>query len=118
LACIVGSEGSVTALEVIPELCKYGEKNVSKFGFIKKGVIQFHCKSAKDGFEGNAPYDRILVSASVPEIPEVFKKQLAVGGKMVIPVRNDIWFVEKKDEENFNIEKFAGFSFVPFIEKN
>ena len=118
LAHIVGGAGNVTALEVIPELCKSGEKNVSKFSFIKKGIVQFHCQSAENGFEKKAPYDRILVSASAEEIPKAFKEQLKIGGKMVIPVRNEIWFVEKKGQDEFKIEKFAGFSFVPFIEKN
>jgi len=117
LAHIVGSAGNVTAIEVIPELCRSGEKNVSKFSFIKKGV-QFHCQTAENGFEKKAPYDRILVSASVEEIPKAFKEQLVVGGKMVIPVRNEIWFVEKRGSDDFNIEKFSGFAFVPFVEKN
>jgi len=115
LAQIVGLAGSVSALEVISELCKYGEKNVNKFSFIKKGTVQFHCKSAQDGYENNAPYDRILVSASADEIPKALEDQLKIGGKMVIPVRNEIWFVEKKGAADFNIEKFAGFAFVPFI---
>jgi protein-L-isoaspartate(D-aspartate) O-methyltransferase len=118
LAHIVGNQGSVVAMEVIPELCKYAEKNLDKFNFIKKGIVHFYCQSAEKGFAEKAPYDRILVSASVFEIPNSFKEQLAVGGKMVIPVRNEIWFVEKKGLENFNIEKFAGFAFVPFVEKN
>lgn len=118
LAHIVGAAGNVVALEVIPELCKYGEINVGKFSFVKKGIAQFHCQSAENGFEEKAPYDRILVSASVDEIPAKLKAQLVVGGKMVIPVRNEIWFVEKKKEDDFNIEKFSGFAFVPFVEKN
>lgn len=118
LADIVGEKGSVTAIEIIPELCEYGEKNVKKFSFIKKGIAQFHCQSAKSGFEKNAPYDRILVSASAEEIPSALKEQLKIDGKMVIPVRNEIWFIEKKQEDEFRIEKFAGFAFVPFVQKN
>jgi protein-L-isoaspartate(D-aspartate) O-methyltransferase len=118
LAHIVGEHGHITAMEIIPELCHYGEENVKKFDFVKKGIVEFQCQSAKHGFEKNAPYDRILVSASTDDIPEAFKEQLKIGGKMVIPVRNEIWFVEKKESDNFAIEKFAGFSFVPFVEKN
>ena len=118
LAYVVGDKGSVTAIEVISELCKYGEKNVKKFSFIKKGIAQFYCQSAENGFEKNAPYDRILISASADEIPGALKQQLAVGGKMVVPIRNEIWFVEKESSDNFKIEKFAGFAFVPFIKKN
>ena len=118
LAHVVGETGHVSALEVIPELCAYGEKNVNKFGFIKKGIVQFHCQSAENGFVENAPYDRILVSASADRILIAFKEQLKVGGKMVIPINNEIWFVEKKGLADFVIEKFSGFSFVPFVGKH
>jgi protein-L-isoaspartate(D-aspartate) O-methyltransferase len=115
LSHIVGEKGRVTALEVIKELCETGKKNVAKFGFVKKGIAEFYCESAENGFEKNAPYDRILVSAAADEIPLALKKQLSVGGKMAIPIKKDIWFVEKKGDEDFFIEKFSGFSFVPFV---
>lgn len=115
LAYIVGEKGSVTGLEIINELCEFGEKNVGKFSFIKKGIAQFHCVTGGDGFEKNAPYDRILVSAAVEEVPLALKKQLITGGKMVIPVAHDIWYLEKKGADDFYIEKFPGFSFVPFV---
>ncbi len=118
LAHIVGENGNVSAMEVIPELCAYGEKNVNKFGFIKKGIVQFHCQSAVNGLVENAPYDRILVSASTDEVLVALKEQLKVGGKMVAPINNEIWFIEKKGPKEFNIEKFAGFSFVPFVGKH
>lgn len=117
LSHIVGEKGLVISMEKIKELCEFGSKNVEKFHYVKKGIAQFHCESAENGFEEKAPYDRILVSASVNEIPQAFKQQLKVGGKMVIPVHNEIWYVEKKSQEEFEIEKFPGFAFVPFVVK-
>ncbi|HPN54515.1 MAG TPA: protein-L-isoaspartate O-methyltransferase [Candidatus Moranbacteria bacterium] len=118
LSYIVGDKGKVTAMEIIEELCKIGEKNVEKFGFVKKGIAEFYSDSAKNGFLQNSPYDRILVSASVDEIPPALKQQLVLGGKMVIPVNNSIWYVEKKSEDDFHIEKFSGFAFVPFLKND
>lgn len=115
LAHIVGEKGKVTSLEIIKELCEFGEGNVEKFGFIEKGIVEFYCESAASGFEKNSPYDRILVSAAVDELPVALKEQLAVGGKMVIPIRTDIWYVEKKSADDLYIEKFPGFVFVPFV---
>ena len=117
LAHIVGEEGSVIAIEKIRELCEFGKKNASKFDFTKKGIVEFHCQSAENGFEKKAPYDRILVSATVDEIPLALKNQLTNGGKMVIPVHNEIWYVEKLSSVEFKIEKFPGFAFVPFVVK-
>ncbi len=116
LADMVGEKGKVTSLEVIEQLCEFGKKNLEKYDFLRKGIVEVYCQSATDGFEKNAPYDCILVSASVDDLPEALKKQLKIGGKMVLPVRNSLWFVQKKAEDDFYIEKFPGFSFVPFIE--
>lgn len=117
LSYIVGSKGHVTAIERIEDLCGKGRKNVAKFGFIKNGIAEFYCGDGSIGYEKNAPYDRILVSAMTKDIPKNLKKQLKVGGKMVIPVHNDIWFVEKKSEDDFYKEEYPGFSFVPLIEE-
>lgn len=118
LSHIVGEKGKVVGIEVIKELCEFGIKNVEKFGFIQKGIAEIHCIPGNEGFIKHAPYDRILVSAVVDEIPAAFKNQLKVGGKMVIPVHNAIWYVEKKGEDDFYIEKFPGFAFVPFVENS
>jgi protein-L-isoaspartate(D-aspartate) O-methyltransferase len=115
LAYIVGEKGRVTAVEIIKELCEMGKINIEKFSSFKKGATEFYCQSVESGFEKNAPYDRILVGASVEKIPLLFKKQLKIGGKMVIPIFNDICYVEKRGEDDFYVEKFGGFSFVPFV---
>jgi protein-L-isoaspartate(D-aspartate) O-methyltransferase len=119
LAYIVGTQGRVTALERKEELKKMGEENVSKYGYLrdgKDGVAEFYVADGTKGWDENAPYDRILVSASATSIPEKLKAQLKVGGKMVVPVRNSIWYVEKKGEDEFLKEEYPGFTFVPLIE--
>jgi protein-L-isoaspartate(D-aspartate) O-methyltransferase len=118
LSYIVGPKGKVTALEIIPELCEWGKKNADKFGFVKDGIVEFHCQNGYEGFAENAPYDRILASASTNEISEQIKKQLKIGGKMVIPVRDYIWYLEKRGEDEFYKEEYPGFSFVPFVHKS
>ncbi len=117
LSFIAGEKGKVTAMERIPELCEFGRKNVDKFGFVKKEIAEFHCADGHQGFPRHAPYDRILVSAAADDVPQPLKDQLKIGGKMVIPVHNDIWYLEKRGEGDFYKEEFPGFSFVPLIEK-
>ena len=113
---IVGSKGKVTAIERIEKLCEFGRKNTEKYGYVREDIAEFHCADGSQGWPANAPYDRILVSAMANDIPKELKDQLKVGGKMVIPVHNDIWFLEKKNEEDFYKEEYPGFSFVPLIE--
>ena len=116
LAHIVGESGSVIGIERIFELYRKGKRNINKYGYIKKGIVQLYCQDGAKGYSKNAPYDRILVSASVEEVPKELKKQLKIGGKMVIPVRNSVCYFEKLGEDDFHREEFRGFSFVPLIE--
>ncbi|MDP3741394.1 MAG: protein-L-isoaspartate O-methyltransferase [bacterium] len=118
LAYIVGSGGEVYGLEIVLEIFERGKGNLLKF---KLENVQLVHGSGWDGFPGTAPFDRILVSAASPEIPKALTDQLAIGGKMVIPVGSNlncsIHLIKKVSENDFIIEEFPGFAFVPLIKK-
>ena len=76
-----------------------------------------------DGFEGQpafAPYDKILITAAAPKIPEKLWEQLKIGGMMVIPlveseeVQRMLRLTKKKDG-TAKQESFDEFSFVPML---
>lgn len=118
LAEITGKAGKVIAVERISELMEWGKKNVDKYGYVGKGIAEFYLADGSQGFPQKAPFDRIFVSASSPDIPQPLKDQLKIGGKMVLPVRDSIFYLEKKNEQEFFQEEFPGFSFVPLINEN
>ena len=65
----------------------------------------------------HAPYDRISVAATAPQIPESLKQQLTVGGKMILPVgrdRQELLLVTRKNG-GFKVEEKMGVVFVPLI---
>ena len=120
LAEIVAPKGRVIAIEIIPELAEFGKKKAGKY----KLPIQFICADGSKGYKDEAPYDKILASASVypdkggtKDIPLVWKKQLKVGGIIVAPVENSIWRIVKKSETRFEETEYPGFVFVPLISK-
>lgn len=117
LSYIVGSQGKVVAIELREKLKEIGESNADKFGFVRKGIASFHAGDGSKGFSEEAPYDRILVSAGAEEVPEELKRQLKVGGKMVIPIspRSSIMYIERKSDDEFYKEEYPGFVFVPLI---
>lgn len=115
LAYIVGPKGHVTGLEIVPALYRFGKANIAKFKMFETYAIELHNTNGREGYEENAPYDRILVSASAEEVPQALADQLAPGGKMVIPIRNAIWLVEKDTQGKIHTEPFEGFSFVPLM---
>lgn len=122
LCYIVGRRGRVTAVERIEKLKEYGENNVGKYSNYLRdgqdGMAEFHLGNGAEGFKKNAPYDRILVSASAREVPQELKDQLKIGGKMVIPVGESIWYLEKEAGDKFRKEEYPGFVFVPLADED
>ena len=116
LAEIVGSKGKVYAIEIIKELKEFGEKNTKKYNFVNKGIVKFICGDGSKGLLKKSPFDKILVSASAEEIPIELKEQLKIGGRLVIPVRDSIFLIVRKNNE-FEEKEFFGFCFVPLIKK-
>lgn len=77
-----------------------------------------------DGYKGKAsyaPYDSILVTCGAPFIPEELKQQLKIGGKLVIPIGEGktqiMQRLIKTAENEFKVETYGEFSFVPMLEK-
>jgi protein-L-isoaspartate(D-aspartate) O-methyltransferase len=116
LAEIVGENGKVYGIEVVPEVFEFGKKNIEKYNFLQKGIVEVFLMDGSKGFPEKAPFDRILVSAASKKIPEEMILQLKDGGILVIPDFEGIWKVKKI---NGKIEKeyHYGFIFVPLVEK-
>lgn len=117
LAEIVGEKGKVIAIEIIPELKDFGENNVKKYNFVEEGRVKFICGDGSKGYLPEAPFDKILVSATAEKLYPAWKNQLKVGGKIVCPIQNSIFLFIKKTENEFEEREFPGFVFVPLIEK-
>lgn len=79
-----------------------------------------------DGYQGltevdQGPFDRIIVTCGAPEIPSALMAQLKVGGIMVIPLgdeQHEMLRISKngKKEEDWQVEKFGTYSFVPMLD--
>ncbi len=118
LAEIVGEGGKVFSLELVPELKEFGEKNVAKYSFVEKGIVKFICCNGAHGYEKEAPFDKILCSASLQKrIPQSWKDQVKIGGKIVTPLATSIYCLVKKGKNEFEEDEHPGFAFVPLVEK-
>ena len=98
VAEIVGKKGKVITIEKIPELAEMAKRNLKALGYDNVIVI---VGDGSKGYEPEAPYDKIYVTASAPDIPKPLIEQLKPGGIMVIPIgRYSQWlYVVKKDEK-------------------
>ena len=93
-----------------------------------KSIITFFNFNANlsfgDGYKGipsHAPFDKILVTCGAPEIPQLLISQLKIGGLMVIPVgegdEQKMLRITKLDAEQYKVEEFGTFKFVPMLER-
>lgn len=117
LAEMVGEEGKVVAIERIPELKDFAEKNISKYNFITKGIVKLVLGDGAKGFAEEAPYDKIIAAASARQIPQFWKDQLKVGGRIVAPVGDTLFVLDKEAPEKFSEKQYFGVAFVPLIEE-
>jgi protein-L-isoaspartate(D-aspartate) O-methyltransferase len=112
LAEIVGDGGKVVGTEMVPELVAFGRKNIQKYLFPQAVVLQ---AGEELGYKEEAPYDRILVSASAVNIPQGIIDQLKPSGIMVLPVGNSVWEIKKDKDGNIKTKEYLGFVFVPLV---
>lgn len=72
------------------------------------------------GLEAEAPFDGIIVTAGAPYVPNPLLAQLKVGGKLVIPVGDEVQEMQvftRTSETEFEKETYGEFRFVPLLEK-
>ena len=102
----------VYTIEIVEILTLRAKKVLQNLGYKN---ICFKVDDGYMGWEDNAPYDAILVTAAPPEIPEPLTEQLKEGGKMVIPVGD--YFQElillKKTKEGLKEKRVTPVRFVP-----
>ena len=105
----------VISLERIDSLAQMAINNVSKYGFVERGVAKIINFDGTKGYETEAPFDKIIASASAEKIPDAWKDQLIIGGRIVAPIKDSIVILDKKGKNEFEERVFHGFSFVPLI---
>ena len=69
----------VTSLEINPELARFAAANLQRAGVMNATVVQ---ADGARGMANEGPFDAIVLSGSVPEVPEVLLSQLKVGGRL------------------------------------
>ncbi len=112
---IVGEKGRVITIERVPELAEKAKEIYESLGYKNIHVI---VGDGSKGYEKEAPYDRIYVTASAPKIPESLLFQLKHGGKLLIPVGDFIqhlYIVEKDEYGQIHRKSWGAVRFVPLV---
>jgi protein-L-isoaspartate(D-aspartate) O-methyltransferase len=107
--------GSVVTIERHEQLAQLAQEHLTSLGYLN---IEIVVGDGTLGFVAKAPYDAIIVSAAAPEIPRALVEQLAVGGRMVLPVGSrelqDLLLV-RRTEQGIERIRLDGCAFVPLI---
>lgn len=114
--CQMGAK--VFTVERIRSLQVAAQKILNDLGY----KLRMKWGDGTDGWPAHAPYDRIIVTAGAPSVPEVLLKQLADGGKMVIPVggreSQELLVIDKIKSGEYQRKVVADCAFVPMIGKH
>ncbi len=103
VAEIIGKKGKVISIERIPELAEMAAANLRGLGYDNVEVI---VGDGSEGYPPEAPYDKIYVTASAPDVPKPLIDQLKKGGRMVIPVGGENqWLIVVDKDEKGNIKR-------------
>jgi protein-L-isoaspartate(D-aspartate) O-methyltransferase len=92
------------------------KKLLETLGF---NTIKCFFRDGSKGLPEKAPFDKIIVTAGAPVVPQPLKEQLAVGGILVIPVGESVQKmlkIKRISATEYREERFHDFRFVPFLE--
>jgi protein-L-isoaspartate(D-aspartate) O-methyltransferase len=107
----------VISVERVPSLAESARKTLDNLGYKN---IEIHIAEDTLGWQKEAPYNAIMVTAAAPDIPDDLVSQLAIGGKMVIPAGSrfaqELYKVTRQKDKN-KVQKLGGCRFVALIGK-
>lgn len=108
---------TVHTVERLADLAGSARQRLESLGYTN---IIVHEGDGTLGWPEQAPYDAIVVTAAAPQVPQPLLDQLAIGGRLVIPVGSHSYLqslvrVRRTGEHDYRTEELCGVRFVPLI---
>ncbi len=116
-AVLIELKAQVYSIERQKELYNRVRKFLPSVGYVPKKLVY------GDGYLGlpeDAPFDGIIVTAGAPEVPKALMSQLKIGGRLVIPIGDDVQVMTlfiRTSEKSFEKHEFGDFRFVPMLKE-
>ena len=119
---LVGPPGKVVAIEINQVTCEFARSNLQRTGY---GDIILIFGDGSLGYEAEAPYDKICITASCPEVPSPLIEQLKAPGKLIAPVGapsslfgQDLVLMDKDNEGRTKSRVLMQVVYVPLLGKH
>lgn len=112
---LVGPKGEVMGVEITPEVYRFAKNNLEKARYDKK--VQLILGDGSKGVDKKR-FDKIIISATCPEVPKPLIKQLKAGGMIIAPVgeqysHQELVCVQKTKQGKLVMKNLGGVVFVP-----
>jgi protein-L-isoaspartate(D-aspartate) O-methyltransferase len=108
--------GQVYAIERHAELAELARQRMAALGYAN---VEIHTGDGTRGWPEAAPFDAILIAAAGPSIPKPLSRQLAIGGRLVMPVGSAhvqrLVRVTRRGKDGFDRDYLGDVCFVPLI---
>ncbi len=113
LSEIVGKRGRVFGVERLKELLDYASQRL-----IRYKNVDLRLGDGSLGWKEKAPFDRVVIAAAAPRLPQPVVEQTKVGGVIVAPVEGMLWLelaVFRKTSKGFDRKALMPVVFVPLV---
>lgn len=113
-AAVLAQMGAhVWSIEILEGLCRTAAERLRRLGYGRR--VEVRCGDGYRGWPEHAPFDAILVTAAPAHIPRPLEEQLAVGGRLVIPVGREYQelLVITRTESSWTRRSVFPVAFVP-----
>jgi len=109
--------GEVFTIERHERLARTATERLRRLGYDR---VQVRCGDGTLGWPEQAPFDAIVVAAGGPTVPESLREQLAVGGRLVIPVGETVGMqkllrITRESRDRYRTEELVEVRFVPLV---
>ncbi|MFC5437653.1 protein-L-isoaspartate(D-aspartate) O-methyltransferase [Rhodanobacter umsongensis] len=109
----------VDSIERVPSLAESARQRLQQLGVSR---VEVHTADGTLGWPPGAPFDVIVAAASGPQVPPAWRQQLAIGGRLVMPIGDRaggqrLYKLTRLDDTRYEEEDLGAVMFVPLIGK-
>jgi protein-L-isoaspartate(D-aspartate) O-methyltransferase len=104
----------VFSVELLEPLARQAERTLAELGYTN---VRVRVGDGHEGWPEEAPFNAIIVTAAPEQVPQPLLDQLAVGGRLILPVGKDLQRLElyRRTENGYERETFTLVRFVPLV---